>query len=171
MNTDNQAQANPNLAPVYLDNKPIALKDARPKVSAILSAMGKPETTDVKWLQFQPNSQGKALRSEEVLDRTTDPSKPIYLTSNAKGAGASGQGAGWKGKEAAAGGLAPAIAPAFGGGSGTGGTDPAHKQAGSAQGAKGEKALRADQDDSDAAGMRDDAEVGGESGRTATTDE
>jgi hypothetical protein len=74
-----------NLAPVYLDNKPINLKDPKPKVSAVLSAGGKPETTDVKWLQFQPNTQGKSLRSEEVLDRTTDPSKPIYLTSTAKG--------------------------------------------------------------------------------------
>jgi len=165
MNPDNQPQANQNLAPVYLDNKPISLKDAKPKVSAILSAMGKPETTDVKWLQFQPNSQGKALRSEEVLDRTTDPGKPIYLTSTAKGAGAAGQGAGWKGKEAAAGGFAPAIAPAFAGG-------PGGAAAKTGPGAKGEKAPPADQDgDGDDAGMQDDAEVGGESGRTATTDE
>ena len=49
----------------------------------------------MKWLQFQPNTQGKSLRSEEVLDRTTDPSKPIYLTSTAKG----GQGGASMGKE------------------------------------------------------------------------
>jgi hypothetical protein len=81
-----------NLAPVYLDNKPINLKDPKPKVSAVLSAGGKPEATDVKWLQFQPNSPGKTLRGEEVLDRTTDPSKPIYLTSMAKGGQAQGMG-------------------------------------------------------------------------------
>ena len=75
---------NDNLAPVFLDNKPVSLKDPKPKLSAILSASGRPETTDVKWLQFQPNTPGKSLRSEEVLDRTTDPSKPIYLTSAPK---------------------------------------------------------------------------------------
>lgn len=91
MNTDHQSQADQatqpssGLAPVFLDNKPISLEDPKPKVSAILSASGQPETTDVKWLQFQPNTQGKALRGEEVLDRTADPSKPIYLTSTPKG--------------------------------------------------------------------------------------
>jgi hypothetical protein len=80
-----------NLAPVYLDNKPINLKDPKPKVSAVLSAGGKPETTDVKWLQFQPNTQGKSLRSEEVLDRTTDPTKPIYLTSGHGGSASGGK--------------------------------------------------------------------------------
>lgn len=96
MNTDK-------LAPVFLDNQPISLKDPRPKVSAVLSASGKPEATEVKWLQFQPNTQGKSLRSEEVLDRTSDPSKPIYLTSTAKGQATS---FGAKGNEAAIG-LAP----------------------------------------------------------------
>ncbi|MEA3136397.1 MAG: hypothetical protein QOC71_678 [Thermoplasmata archaeon] len=81
------------LAPVFLDNKPVSLNDPKPKVSAILTAGGRPEATDVKWLQFQPNTQGKPLRSEEVLDRTSDPSKPIYLTS-AKLAGGSASGKG-----------------------------------------------------------------------------
>ena len=167
MHNDNQSAntanaGSTNLAPVYLDNKPITLKDARPKVSAILSASGKPETTDVKWLQFQPNSQGKALRGEEVLDRTTDPTKPIYLTSTPKG-GAS-HGAGWQGKDAGSG-FVPKIVTSLGGAS----------QAAGAQGGKAQKDQKADADaaEDDAAGMQDDAdaEVGGESGRTATTDE
>ena len=40
--------------------------------------------TDVKWLQFQPGTQGKPLRPEEVLDRTSTPNVPIYLTSGAR---------------------------------------------------------------------------------------
>ena len=149
MNTDTQT---PSLAPVYLDNKPISLKDPKPKVSAILSASGKPETTDVKWLQFQPNTQGKPLRNEEVLDRTTDPSKPIYLTSTAKGQAAANPA--WKGKEAEAG-FTPAIVPGFGEGAKT--VRP--------MGAKAEphKALQGDESE----GMPDD-EAGGEGGPRKT---
>ena len=69
------------LAPVFLDNKPVSLNDPRPKVSAVLTAGGKPETTDVKWLKFQTDTSGKSLRGEEILDRTADPAKAIYLTS------------------------------------------------------------------------------------------
>ena len=140
-----------------------SLQDPKPKVSAILSACGKPETTDVKWLQFQPNTQGKALRSEEVLDRTADPSKPIYLTSTAKGGA---QGAGWQGKDAAKDFKAD--------GQGSGGPATKPFVAASDKGVKAEKASGATgRADDDAEGMQDDAdaEVGGESGRTATTDE
>jgi hypothetical protein len=69
------------LAPVFLDNQPVNLKEPKPKVSAVLSASGKPETTDVKWLKFQTDKTGQSLRSEEIVDRTADPAKPIYLTS------------------------------------------------------------------------------------------
>lgn len=138
---------NDNLAPVFLDNKPVSLKDPRPKLSAILSASGRPETTDVKWLQFQPNTPGKSLRSEEVLDRTTDPTKPIYLTS-AKGQWDSG--AGGKPKESDAG-FTPRIAPAFG----------ETPKSGSATGAP--KKAAATDEDQDSEGMQDDAEAGGES--------
>lgn len=78
-----------NLAPIYLDNQPITLKDPKPKLSAVLSASGKTDVTDVKWLQFQPNTPGKTLRAEEVLDRTSEPNKPIYLTSNKSQSGQS----------------------------------------------------------------------------------
>ncbi len=94
-----------NLAPVYLDNKPVSLQDPKPKVSAILSAGGKTGATDVKWLQFQPGTQGKSMRPEEVLDRTSEPSKPIYLTSAVKGpaTATTGQVAKTAGGQAAAG--------------------------------------------------------------------
>lgn len=141
---DSPTQA-PNLAPVYLDNKPVSLKDPKPKVSAILSALGRPETTDVKWLQFQPNTPGKTMRSEEVLDRTTDPTKPIYLTS-AKPQWAAGAGAKPTGPEA---GFTPRIAPAFE-------TPAVSRQA--------SKPSIADVDE-DSAGMQEDAETGGESKR------
>jgi hypothetical protein len=98
------------LAPVYLDNKPVNLKDPKPRVSAILSASGKPETTAVKRLQVETNPQGRSLRSEEVVDRTTDPSKPIYLTSTAKGGP---ETPAWKGTGAATG-FTPRIVPPFG---------------------------------------------------------
>lgn len=68
------------LATVYLDNQPISLQDARPKVSAILFASGKPNATDVKVLQSRSDTQGKPLRPEEIVDRTSEPNKPIYLT-------------------------------------------------------------------------------------------
>jgi hypothetical protein len=76
------------LAPVFLDNKPVDLQDPMPKLSAILNASGKTSATDVKWLQFQPNSQGKSVRPEEVLDRTSTPNVPIYLTSGRAAASA-----------------------------------------------------------------------------------
>lgn len=75
---------NDNLAPVFLDNKPIDLQDPKPKLSAIISASGKSNVTNVKWLQFQPGTQGKPLRPEEVLDRTSNPTMPIYLTSGGR---------------------------------------------------------------------------------------
>lgn len=147
---------NDNLAPVYLDNKPVSLKDPKPKVSAILSASGRPEATDVKWLQFQPNTPGKTLRGEEVLDRTTDPTKPIYLTSAKPQWAAGAAGTEAKPKEGEAG-FTPRIAPAFG-------------ETPKAVPATPKKAP-ADVKDEGSAGMRHDADVGGESGRTATADE
>ncbi len=81
-----------NLAPLYLDNQPVTLKDAKPKLAAILSALGKPATTEVKWLRSKSDTQGKSLRAEEVVDRTTEPSTPIYLTSTARGQSGTGMG-------------------------------------------------------------------------------
>jgi hypothetical protein len=92
-----------NLAPVYLDNQPVSLQDPKPKVSAVLSALGKPDATEVKWLQFQPGTQGKSMRSDEILDRTSEPSKPIYLTSAAWGPSGTGMGSQSKGAQGGSG--------------------------------------------------------------------
>jgi len=73
------------LAPIFLDNKPIALKDPKPKVSAVLSAGGHAGATEVKWLQTQAGTQGIFLRPDHTLDRTSEPTKAIYLTSLVRG--------------------------------------------------------------------------------------
>ncbi len=69
------------LAPIFLDNKPIALKEPKPRVSAILSADGRQAATDVKWMKSQADAHGTTLRPDDTVDRTSDPSKAIYLTS------------------------------------------------------------------------------------------
>lgn len=69
------------LAPIYLDNKAIALKDPKPMVSAVLAASGREGVTQVRWLQAQSSTQGTLLRPDHTLDRTSEPTKPIYLTS------------------------------------------------------------------------------------------
>lgn len=143
-----------NLAPVFLDNKPVTLKDPKPKLSAILSASGRTDTTDVKWLQFQPTA-GKSVRNEEVLDRTTDPSKPIYLTSG-KGQGMAGQGS--KPRDDA-------------GFTGSGST-PSHAGRGTVPaGAKTEIKHGATGTGNDDSGMQDDSEAGGEAGKKAKDNE
>jgi len=74
---------NEKIAKVYLDNQPISLLDPRPMVSSILFSCGKPESSTVQLLESRTDVKGKALRPEEVVDRTADPTKPIYLTSSA----------------------------------------------------------------------------------------
>ena len=73
------------LAPIFLDNKPVVLKDPKPKVSAVLSAGGQAGATEVKWLQTQAGTQGTFLRPDHTLDRTSEPTKAIYLTSLVRG--------------------------------------------------------------------------------------
>ncbi|MHB1262586.1 MAG: hypothetical protein ACYC2H_12820 [Thermoplasmatota archaeon] len=163
------------LAPVFLDNQPISLKDPKPKVSAVLSASGKPEATEVKWLQFQPNTQGKALRSEEVLDRTTDPTRPIYLTSTNKG---QAPAFGAKGNEAAAG-----IAPVAGEAARTSGQSTQSGQASHAQSGQASHSGQSGQktqaqaptqkpvQDDDSEGMQSDADRKGENDEEKADDE
>lgn len=74
MNTDK-------LAKVYLDNEPVELVDPKPKVTAILLASDKPKDTSIQWLRSRSDPKGKTLLPEEVVDRTTEPTTPIYLTS------------------------------------------------------------------------------------------
>lgn len=71
----------PNLAPLFLDDQPVPLTDAKPQLHAILDAAGKPEATQVQWLSSPSATKGRMLRAEEVVDRTAQPTKPIYLTS------------------------------------------------------------------------------------------
>lgn len=73
------------LAPIFLDDKPITLKDPKPKVSAVLSAGGQAGDMQVKWLQTQAGTQGTFLRPDATLDRTSEPTKAIYLTSLLRG--------------------------------------------------------------------------------------
>src|SRR5688572_11212554 len=70
------------LAPVFLDDVPVRLRQARPRVSAVLEARGKPATTVVRWLQTRADPAGASLSPAAVLDRTFRPGQPIYLTSS-----------------------------------------------------------------------------------------
>ena len=80
---------NPKLAPLFLDDQPVTMTDAKPKLDAILAAVGKPDDTKVQWLTSPSGEKARELRPEEVVDRTAEPSKPIYLTSTGgKGTGA-----------------------------------------------------------------------------------
>ena len=76
------------LAPIFLNNKPVEMKDPKPRVSSVLSAGGHPGATEVKRLQTQAGSQGTVLRPDATLDRTSEPTKPIYLSSQARGGAA-----------------------------------------------------------------------------------
>jgi hypothetical protein len=72
----------PTLAPVYLDNEPVSLMgDPRPQVSKVIAATGKhPEKFDVMLLHSENDTEGKRLGLDEVIDRTEEPTKAIYLT-------------------------------------------------------------------------------------------
>jgi hypothetical protein len=76
----------PTLAPVYLDNQPVSLMgDPRPHVAKVVAAMGKhPERFDVRRLD-SPTDSGNVVDLEDVIDRTTEPTKAIYLTTVEKG--------------------------------------------------------------------------------------
>lgn len=81
------------LAPIFLDNKPITSKDPKPRIAALLSAEGRSATTGVKWLTSQSDPNGRTMRPEDTLDRTSEPTKAIYLSSKATvGQGAAGKG-------------------------------------------------------------------------------
>jgi hypothetical protein len=75
------------LSTVYLDDFPVTLMgdEARPPLSRIVLAGGKrPDRVEVRWLKspFDPN--GQAVGAEEIIDRTVEPTKPIYLRSVAR---------------------------------------------------------------------------------------
>lgn len=150
------------LAPIFLDNKPVTLKDPKPRVSTVLSAGGRAGATEVKRLQTQAGSQGTFLAADAMLDRTSEPTKPIYLSSLPRGQEAPAKGA-------AAGGLdAPSPLPWTAGAKhGAGAGDAAAVDAG------GKAADKAADDKSADVNLGDDvdddedspAEGGGEAGK------
>ena len=85
------------LSRVYLDDLPVRLMgdEARPHLSRIVRAGGKaPDQFDVRWLTSPSDPKGLALDPEEILDRTLEPTKPIYLRTvpRASDPGATGTG-------------------------------------------------------------------------------
>lgn len=77
----------PALATVYLDNERIGLMgDPMPRVSKIVAAGGRhPESVQVLRAHSATDQRGKPVRLEDVIDRTAEPTRPIYLTSKPSG--------------------------------------------------------------------------------------
>ncbi len=71
------------LSPVFLDNRPVYLIDEpRPQVLTILRATGaRPSELEISRVRSPAEKGGTHLHLEDVLDRTEDPVKPIYLVS------------------------------------------------------------------------------------------
>jgi len=71
----------PTLATVYLDNEPVGLMgDPRPLVSKIVVAGGKrPEAVQVLRTRSPDDAGGRPLALDETIDRTAEPTIPIYL--------------------------------------------------------------------------------------------
>lgn len=71
-------------SPIYFDGQPIKLlgDEARPPLSRIVRAGGHmPGRVDVQVLSSPKDLSGHLLPPGEVIDRTVEPSKPIYLRS------------------------------------------------------------------------------------------
>lgn len=77
------AMKTPALATVYLDNANVGLMgDPRPTVSKIVAAGGKePGKVQVVRAQSSSDQKGKPLGLADIIDRTADPTQPIYLRS------------------------------------------------------------------------------------------
>lgn len=75
------AMKTPALATVYLDNANVGLMgDPRPRVSKILAAGGKqPGTVQVVRAYSANDPKGEPVGMEDIIDRTADPARPIYL--------------------------------------------------------------------------------------------
>lgn len=73
----------PALATIYLDNERIGLMgDPQPPVSKIVAASGKrPAAVQILRGLSPTDLRGKPLRPEDLIDRTSEPTRPIYLTS------------------------------------------------------------------------------------------
>ncbi len=72
------------LSRIYFDGQPVRLlgDEARPPLSRVVRAGGKvPGQTDIHVLASPKAATGHPLADEEILDRTVEPMKPIYLRS------------------------------------------------------------------------------------------
>lgn len=70
------------LSRVFLDGYPITLMgdEAVPPLSRIVRAGGKhPDRVDVLYLTSPSDLQGRAVAPDELIDRTVEPTRPIYL--------------------------------------------------------------------------------------------
>ena len=76
----------PSLATVYLDNEVVSLMgDPCPSVGKVVAASGKrPESVQVLRAGSASDLRGKPVELEETLDRTSEPTKAIYLTCRAR---------------------------------------------------------------------------------------
>lgn len=73
------------LAAIYVNQAHVRLQgDPRPQVTKVVKAAGmEPRTVKVFRLQTQADAEGKALRLEEFIDRTTE-TNPVYLKITSK---------------------------------------------------------------------------------------
>lgn len=78
----------PSLAVVYLNNKAVGLMgDPQPIVSKIVAAGGtNPDTVQVLRAASATDMKGTPVSLDAVIDRTAQPTIPIYLTSKPKAA-------------------------------------------------------------------------------------
>lgn len=85
------AMKTPALATIYLDDERVGLMgDPMPRVSKIVAAVGKrPDSVHVLRVQSAHDLRGQPVRLDDVIDRTAEPTRPIYLTSKPKAPGAS----------------------------------------------------------------------------------
>lgn len=77
-----QRRPKENLSRVYLDDYPITLMgdEATPPLSRIIRAGGKkPDRVDVIYLTSPADRKGRAVDPETIIDRTAEPTRPIYL--------------------------------------------------------------------------------------------
>jgi hypothetical protein len=76
------------LSRVYFDGQPVTLMgdEAAPPLSRIIRAGGKaPKDVDVLYLTSPADSVGHIVGAEEIIDRSAEPTRPIYLRSVPKG--------------------------------------------------------------------------------------
>ena len=77
----------PEYARIFVNDVPVNLlgDEARPRLSRVLQASGlKPAEVEVHRLRSSSDPTGPLVAADEILDRLSDPTTPIYLWSTAK---------------------------------------------------------------------------------------